>query len=250
MISLVVPAAGCGARANLNGNKILAPLLGKPLLWHTLRGLTELFVSPKYNRISNTSTVEVLIAARRDEWETVQSVWNDLALPLPFRLVEGGATRQDSVRSAVEAARGKYVAVHDAARPAVTAELFERVFEAAQRCGAAIPALPVSDTVKQARAGSTDETSIAQTLARETIFLAQTPQIFRRAILLEAFESAARNGFVGTDCSSLVERLTSLDGTPKYAVALARGDERNLKVTYAADIERAAAYLSQGETHV
>jgi 2-C-methyl-D-erythritol 4-phosphate cytidylyltransferase len=176
---------------------------------------------------------EFVIAARPSEWELIREAVRDLHLSP--RLVEGGATRQDSVFAAVRAARGEYVLVHDAARPCVSAKVVQRTLRAALQGGAALAAMPVADTVKRATSG--ENPTVSETLDRRTIWLAQTPQIFERALLLRALEAAERDGWQGTDCASLVERL----GVP---VALAEGEPENIKVTYARDLARAAEILS------
>lgn len=223
-----MPAAGCGARAGLNGNKILAPVHDRPILAWTLQALIGAFEhSPE------ATLLEVIVAARPEEWGLIREAAAGLQ-PAPH-LVEGGATRQDSVHSAVSAARGDVVLVHDAARPCVTADVVHRTLTAALRHEAALAALPVSDTVK--RASGTEPAMSAETLDRRTIWLAQTPQVFRRKLLLQALESAAQARWQGTDCASLVERL----GHP---VALVEGSSENLKVTFGPDVERASRVLS------
>ena len=260
-MSVIVPAAGCGARAAQNGNKILAPLAGHPLLYHTLRHLLTASQSKEYSRNPGSpevscSIVEVIIAARRDEWPLIQSVWNevqtDTAISPTFQLVEGGATRQDSVLAAARAASSDFVAVHDAARPFASRELLENVWRGALSSGAAIAALPASDTVKRAgNAGISKSPAeavgcyVAQTLERGEVWLAQTPQVFRRELLLEALETAARDGWAGTDCASAVERLLDDHGNARVAVALVEGDAGNFKVTFAPDLARAEWALQQ-----
>ena len=153
---------------------------------------------------------------------------------MPIALVEGGVTRQDSVLNAVRAAKSDWVLVHDAARPCVSRALIESVLQAATATGAAIAALPVSDTVKRAARDG----SIHETLNRDEIWLAQTPQIFRREPFLAALESAHSQDWQGTDCASIMERAG-------HQVALVKGEAENLKVTYASDLERAATILAR-----
>jgi 2-C-methyl-D-erythritol 4-phosphate cytidylyltransferase len=226
-ISILVPAAGCGSRAETSGNKILAPLCGQPLLWHTLRALTDLPAFP-----AETQLLELILAARREEWELIQPIIRQFKIQnLKFKIIEGGSTRQDSVFAAAQAARGDFLLVHDAARPLVSPLLIKRVIKAALQNGAALAALPCPDTVKQAKDGF-----VESTLDRSVLWLAQTPQVFRRALLLEALENAARIGFGGTDCASLVEHLN-------HPVQLVPGEARNFKVTYPDDLERAETML-------
>jgi 2-C-methyl-D-erythritol 4-phosphate cytidylyltransferase len=252
-ISAIVPAAGCGARAALNGNKILAPLLGKPILSWTLAALSaqhqwnwtigffeghESSVSKSWSETRDAQLVEIVIAAQHGEFAAIEGAVEAANLTVPHRVVEGGTSRQDSVFRAVEAATGDFVLVHDAARPCLDAQTLRKVIIEAQSCGAAIVALPVTDTVKIAtssEAGSIFPT-IESTLDRGRIWLAQTPQVFRRDWFLAALESAQRENFVGTDCASLMERAG-------HQIALVAGDSNNLKVTYAADLERATSIL-------
>lgn len=150
------------------------------------------------------------------------------------RVVAGGAQRADSVRHGLAALDGcAVVLIHDAARPFATSELVRRVAEAAARDGAALAAQRATDTVK--RAGGTDsEPRVAETLDRRELWLAQTPQGFRRELLLRAYEAAGGEASAATDESALVERL----GAP---VTLVSGGAGNFKVTSPEDVERARA---------
>jgi 2-C-methyl-D-erythritol 4-phosphate cytidylyltransferase / 2-C-methyl-D-erythritol 2,4-cyclodiphosphate synthase len=151
---------------------------------------------------------------------------------LPLRIVAGGARRQDSVANAFDAVSGEseVVVVHDAARPFVSADVISRAIDAAAAHGAAITAVPATDTVKriQARDGSL---LIAETLAREEIFLAQTPQAFRRDVLRDAVV-LGRSGVGATDEAALAERA----GHPVHVVV---GDPANVKITTTSDLETA-----------
>jgi len=228
-ISIIVPAAGCGARAGFNSNKILEPLLGRPLLTWTLRALTSAPWDGTGLEIS-----EVILVARAEEFPLVEA--SGVGLSIRVTVVEGGATRQQSVWNGVQAARGEYVLVHDAARPCVTGDIVLRTVRAAQEHGAALAALQPSDTVKRSRAY--EGALVGETLPRQEIWLAQTPQVFKRRILLDAMASAMREEWEGTDCASVVERAGG-------NVALVEGSHENLKVTYARDMERAAEILAK-----
>lgn len=156
----------------------------------------------------------------------------------PLAYVTGGARRQDSVGNALARVSdaADIVVIHDAARPFVSVELIERTVRAAATHGAAIAAIPVTDTVKQAE--DADRRVIRATLPRDTIFLAQTPQAFRRDLLVEAM-AAARDVPV-TDEAALVERA----GVP---VHLVEGDPANVKVTTADDLARARARVQAAD---
>lgn len=165
----------------------------------------------------------------------------------PVRVLRGGATRQESVARALEEvpAETDLVLVHDAVRPFVTREQIEGVIAEAQACGAAILGIPATDTIKEVkRVGlsranhSEDVALITATIRRERIVLAQTPQVFRCALLKEASARAAADGATASDESMLVERL----GQDVHVV---HGSERNIKITRPADMELARFYLEQ-----
>ncbi|MGE0040104.1 MAG: 2-C-methyl-D-erythritol 4-phosphate cytidylyltransferase [Vicinamibacterales bacterium] len=161
----------------------------------------------------------------------------------PVTLVAGGARRQDSVRNAVVSLGGRagIIVVHDAARPFVSADLIARAVDAAEAHGAALAALPVTDTVKQAGPAGDDGRRVEATLPRERIFLAQTPQAFRREVLEAAFEACGDADV--TDEATLVERA---GGT----VWLVDGERENLKVTTADDLGWARARAGGTGTRV
>lgn len=151
------------------------------------------------------------------------------------RVVTGGARRQDSVAEgfAAVSADASVILVHDAARPFVTADVIDRAIDGALAGGAVVPAVPVHDTVKQVVPG---DTRVVGTLPRETLFLAQTPQAFRREVLAAAID-AGRGGASGTDEAMLAEQAG-------HEVRLVAGDDANVKITTAADLERARASSS------
>jgi 2-C-methyl-D-erythritol 4-phosphate cytidylyltransferase/2-C-methyl-D-erythritol 2,4-cyclodiphosphate synthase len=148
------------------------------------------------------------------------------------RVVTGGSRRQDSVAEgfAAVSAAAAVILVHDAARPFVTADVIDRAIDGAIAGGAVVPAVPVHDTVKQVVPG---DTRVVGTLPRETLFLAQTPQAFRRDVLAAAID-AGRGGASGTDEAMLAEQAG-------HEVRLVAGDDANVKITTAADLERARA---------
>ncbi|MFO0580652.1 MAG: 2-C-methyl-D-erythritol 2,4-cyclodiphosphate synthase [Anaeromyxobacter sp.] len=163
----------------------------------------------------------------------------DLAgLGKPGRAVAGGAARADSVRNGLAAATGAVLLVHDAARPFASAALAARVAEAAARDGAALAAVPVTDTVKRAAAGATaaEGGAVAATLDRRELWLAQTPQGFRRDLLARAFEAAGADAALATDECALVERLGE-------RVTLVPGEPSNFKITGPGDVARARALV-------
>ncbi|MEX2208042.1 MAG: 2-C-methyl-D-erythritol 4-phosphate cytidylyltransferase [Myxococcota bacterium] len=157
--------------------------------------------------------------------------------------VEGSARRQDSVARGLAAGLDarpdlEWVLVHDAARCLVEPKDVASVLRAAQATGAALPVVPVSDTPKWlADSGG----HVERTLERARLGLAQTPQAFRTSVLREALDKAERDGFEGTDCASLVERLG-------VEVRVCPGRAENFKVTYPEDLTRARALLAKRRT--
>jgi 2-C-methyl-D-erythritol 4-phosphate cytidylyltransferase/2-C-methyl-D-erythritol 2,4-cyclodiphosphate synthase len=171
-----------------------------------------------------------------DAAEELAATWTGPATLLAAAF--GGETRQESVARGLEALaeqapEAEWVLVHDAARCLVQAEDAEAVLAAASTSGAAVPIVPVSDTIKEISGDRITATPDRSRLAR-----ALTPQAFRLSLLREAVDKADREGFQGTDCSSLVERL----GVPVHTCA---GRVENFKVTDAGDLARAESVLQK-----
>src|SRR5438874_3371082 len=150
----------------------------------------------------------------------------------PLRIVAGGERRRDSVANAFHAAdeRTDVVVIHDAARPFASGDLIARTIAAAADTGAALAALPARDTVKRVGDRSSAERRVVETLPRETIFLAQTPQAFRRAVLEDALKLAGD----ATDEATLAERAG-------HAVRIVDGEATNIKITTREDLAMAEA---------
>lgn len=150
------------------------------------------------------------------------------ACPKPCTVVQGGATRADSVRSGLAAAKGQLVAIHDAARPFASAEIITAALQAAAEYGAAAPAVPVKDTIKIAD----QDGKVVATPDRAMLYAVQTPQCFDRALYLQALEavSGEKASLVTDDCS-----LFELAGLP---VTLTAGDYANLKITTQEDLQK------------
>jgi 2-C-methyl-D-erythritol 4-phosphate cytidylyltransferase len=154
-------------------------------------------------------------------------------------VVEGGNSRQQSVANAL-ATLGpdtELVAVHDAVRPFIDLETIHNVLDEAAATGAAIVGVVPVDTVKQVSRG-TGRARIRGTLQRDKLVLAQTPQVFRYDLIVRAFETARQDGFVGTDESSLVERLD-------VEVSVVPGSDRNIKITKLGDMDLARLFLQE-----
>jgi 2-C-methyl-D-erythritol 4-phosphate cytidylyltransferase len=207
---------------------------GSPILAHTVR---KFLLSDKVD--------EIVVAVRADDVEWVGDVLADLLRreerSLPVRAVPGGDSRQQSVENAFAslAPDTELVAVHDAVRPFVDVETIERAIEEARAHGAAIVGIVPVDTVKQVSSAQASGARVRTTLSRERLVLAQTPQVFRYEVLKQAFDKARQDGFTGTDESSLVERLETVE------IRVVLGSERNIKITRPGDIELARLFLEQ-----
>ncbi len=220
-VAVIIVAAGKGERFNGKENKILAKLDNRPLFLRSV----EQFV----NRDDVCQTI--LVVSRADEEQVKEKYGANLGF-LGVQRATGGATRADSVAAGLAAVRedADLVAIHDAARPCVSTEMIDRVFAEARKTGAAVLAAPLRGTIKRASgAGVIDET-----VSREGLWEAQTPQVFKRSVILEAYERRADLGEEPTDDAQLVEFI----GHP---VALVESDFSNLKITVPADLNLANA---------
>ena len=225
-VAALVLAAGRGERFGDALPKAFVPAAGAPLLVHALEALAA---APEIDWLLPVVPAEDLGRLQALELERRASLSGRLLAP-----VAGGAERQDSMRAGLAALPDDVgiVAVHDAARPLVRAEAVTRVVDAARRHGAALLAVPVSDTVKRARNGL-----VIETPPRAECWAAQTPQAFRVEILREALNKATAEGRLATDDAQLVEWLG-------VGVHIVEGDADNLKVTRPEDLtvaERALA---------
>jgi 2-C-methyl-D-erythritol 4-phosphate cytidylyltransferase / 2-C-methyl-D-erythritol 2,4-cyclodiphosphate synthase len=223
VVSVLIAAGGRGERVGAGLPKQFIEIGGRTILERSIACFT-----------SHPAVSEVIVALPPDEVSRMTARVTSLAWSA-VRCVAGGARRQDSVEQAFRASRpdASVLAVHDAARPFVSAAVIDRTIAAAAAHGAAIAALPVRDTVKQAggdRAAA--PRTIAATLPREDIFLAQTPQAFRRDVLARAFDLARAEGWDVTDEAMLVERAG-------YTVRLVDGEPGNMKITTPEDLEAA-----------
>lgn len=231
-VSVILPAAGLGTRMKSGSaesagisRKQFMLLEGSPILVHTVR---KFLACPLVG--------EVVVAVRPEDLEWVQEMIAREQFAKPVRVVAGGDARQHSVENALAflAPDVDIVVVHDAVRPFVAANTIVEVIEKAAETGAAIVGIVPVDTVKQVQ-----RHVIQGTLNRDRLVLAQTPQVFRADLLRAAFQSAREDGFIGTDESSLVERL---DGVEVTVVA---GSDRNIKITRPSDIDLARLFLHE-----
>jgi 2-C-methyl-D-erythritol 4-phosphate cytidylyltransferase len=231
-VSVILPAAGLGTRMGRTApekagtsRKQFMLLEGSPILLHTIRKF-----------VSSLEVSEIVVALRAEEMEWVRELLAAEKFSKPVRLVEGGDSRQESVENALATLPSgtELVAVHDAVRPFIEHSVLEKVFAEAAETGAAIVGIVPVDTVKQVH-----RNKIRQTIPRERLILAQTPQVFRFDLLKQAFAKAREDGFAGTDESSLVERLDQVE------VSVIPGSDRNIKITKPSDMDLARLFLAE-----
>lgn len=224
-IYAVLAAAGKGRRLETEIPKQYLLLAGKPLLAHSLLVLDRHF--------EVDGLVLVVGAGWEDEGRCLAA---EIGVRKLTAVVTGGRERQESVYRGLLAVpeQAGTVLIHDAARPLITDALISRMIAAALRTGAAVPAIPVKDTVKVA-----DSKGLVQeSLERSCLVAVQTPQAFARKVILSAHMKAVQDKFQGTDDAMLVERL----GLPVEVVA---GDERNLKITTKLDLKLAELLMTE-----
>ncbi len=228
-LAVVIPAAGSSARMLAGVNKVFIEIAGKPILIHTLENIAK---------CEHVGMVYVVVGAQ--DLEPTKELLTKYQADYPeiaWQVLAGGSERQYSVFSALRLLKPNitHVAVHDGARPFISKEIFSQCVAVAQVTNAAIVAVPCKDTIKRVA-----EQFVSSTLERNCLYAAQTPQVFTKDLLLQAYEQAKKDGFLGTDDASLVERLG-------VRVAVVTGDYRNLKITTPDDLVIARAFMQSGE---
>lgn len=220
--AVILPAAGKSTRfGDTFYKKPFAPLDGRPVWMHA---------AEKFANRSDVKQTLIVISAE-DQEEFTEKYGGNCAM-LGIEIVTGGVERSDSVQAALAHVRPDidFVAVHDAARPCLTEAWIDTVFERAEQTGAAILAIPVNGTLKRVA----DNKTIRETVPREALWEAQTPQVFRRQLLIDAY--ARRGTAPATDDAQLVERL----GHPVTVVPCSA---MNVKITSKDDLRLAGAIL-------
>ena len=232
-VSILVLAAGRGTRLGGEIPKAFVPVGGEAILCRSARRLAEVFVAQ--------GGWEMVLAVHPDDRAThLEPLLPTLEGLGPTTVVDGGATRQESMARALAASStdGELVLVHDAARPFFPIAAVREAVEQARTVGAAVLAVPVPDTVKQVDNGR----RVVKTIDRNGLWLAQTPQVIRRDLLERALAAAQEDNAKETDDVALLERL----GQP---VAVVPGSATNIKITSQADLELAEALALQQREH-
>jgi 2-C-methyl-D-erythritol 4-phosphate cytidylyltransferase len=221
--AVILPAAGQSSRFRDKEKKPFSNLDGRAV-W--LRS-AELFVT-------RDDVLQCLIVVAPDDQELFRRRYAANMAFMNVQIVDGGAERFESVANALAAVKPEadFVAVHDAVRPCLTEELVGTIFAAAEKHGAAMLAVPVTDTIKRAD----PQGRVQETVSRKGLWLAQTPQAFRREWLAEAYARRAQLGKDVTDDAQLVEAAG-------HKVVLVEGSSLNVKITTKADLHLAEAVL-------
>ena len=232
MVTAIFPAAGKGKRMQAGMNKVLVELEGMPILVRTLA---------RFSRCQAVDRLVVVVAAHEGDVVTDMLTGADREFGLkPWQVTAGGSERQYSVWNGIQAVQGAadddIILVHDAARPLVSEKTILETIRVAEAKGAAIAAVPAKNTIKLCNAAG----EVVETPDRSRLWEVQTPQGFRRDILVKANQQAVAEGFLGTDDASLVERLGR-------KVHIVESDYRNIKLTTPEDMVIAKAFLAAEE---
>jgi 2-C-methyl-D-erythritol 4-phosphate cytidylyltransferase len=211
--STVIVAAGKGQRMNLGFNKVYAKLSdGRTILEHAM----EIFMADE-------DCLQITLVTDADDYyHNIKSRW-----PGKITIVRGGDTRQQSVSNGLDTVIGENVLIHDGARPFLDKDSLERLKSTMETEQAALLCVPTKDTIKVVIDGY-----ITETPDRDTLMNAQTPQAFRTSLLLDCMAKARREGFTGTDDTSLIERYSDVK------VRAVEGSYANIKITTPEDLSR------------
>lgn len=223
-VSVIIPAAGQGTRMGSSTPKQYLSLNSQPILHHTLMAF------------ENSGLVDsVTLVVPKNDLESARKKWD---YKIVKNIVQGGKERQDSVYNGFKALDPDtdIVIVHDGVRPFVTPDMIERSIEAAKQFGAAIVAIPVSDTIKQVDS----KYFVTRTVDRNGLWRVQTPQTFQYVILGEAFKKAANDSYYGTDEGSLLEHAGK-------KLKIIMGSELNIKITRQEDLILGEGILNSGK---
>ena len=223
----VIPAAGTGSRMGNSIKKQYLKLGNLPVLAHTLQVFEH----------SNSVDGVVLVVGEEEVIWCRQKIVEKLNYTKVMSVVPGGNHRQQSVHNGLmvlPALDEDIIIIHDGARPMLTSETLEKAVMVGKDHGAAVVAVPVKDTIKIADSHG----RVVQTPNRDVLWSVQTPQVFNCGLLRKAYQKAIKDNFIGTDDSSIVERL-------EYQVQLVMGNYENIKITTAEDMLLAEAIISR-----
>ena len=224
MVTAIFPAAGASRRMKINTNKNFLEIDGEKFLTMTLKTFS------KVERVK-----DLIVVVAENEIEQVENFLNAEKNLKPYKIVVGGSERQYSIANALKfiSEDTEIILVHDAARPLISQSVIENVIDAAEKFGGAIAAVPAKNTMKFIDA----ENFVKSTPPRNELVEVQTPQGFKKNILLRAYKKAEEENFLGTDDASLVERLGE-------KIKIVSGDYKNIKITTQEDLKIAESFLT------
>ena len=207
-ITAIIPAAGDGER--FGEKKQLKLLNGRPLIFHTIQPFVK-------SELIN----EIIVVVPKDNVNQLSREFKSTITSKKIEVVEGGETRQQSVYNGLRISdeESKFICVHDGVRPFVTLALIEKVIKASMEHDGAILAAPSTDTIKKVMGDQ-----ILETIPRETIWRAQTPQVFSKPALIDAIQIAIDEKLEGTDEASILEKIG-------YQIGFVEGSPLNIKIT-------------------
>lgn len=226
MISAIVVAAGSSRRMGFD--KLMAPLAGKPVIYHSLRAFCDC-----------DSINEIVLVTRDERTEEMRELLRTENLGKVTKLVAGGVERHNSVwrgLQVIASEASEYVAIHDGARPLTTPQLIDGCLAMAREHGAACCASPVPDTVKRA----TPDQMVTESVERSGLWAMQTPQIFASGLILQAYAAVISKHELVTDEVSAVQKLGK-------KIALLKNQDWNFKITFPQDLELAEHVLTLRE---
>ena len=223
-VAVIITAAGAGKRFGGNVKKPFAQIDNRPIFIRSI----ELF-------LNRPDVCQTILTVAPEDYEVVKEKYAAQLMFMGLKLVRGGARRYESVRAALEVVdpEADLVCVHDAVRPCVLESWIDAVFAEAGKSGAAILAVPLTGTIKRVA----DSGFIDETVSREGLYEAQTPQVFQRELLLGAYADLPED-WHPTDDAAVVERTG-------HAVSVVPSDRRNIKITMPGDMELAGGVLRQ-----
>lgn len=220
-VSAIIVAAGSGTRMKIPQKKQLVEINDMPVIAHTLRAF------------DNTDIIDEIIIVTKEEdilimWDIVKA----FEITKVTEIVKGGATRTDSVKNGLNVAKGEFVAIHDGVRPCVKPVHIENTVKKAMETGAAALGCPVTDTLKKVD----EDGIITDTVNREGLWAIQTPQVFKKDLLIKAYDEGNTEG--ATDDCMLLESIG-------IKVSMVEGDRSNIKVTVQEDIDLVSSILTK-----
>jgi 2-C-methyl-D-erythritol 4-phosphate cytidylyltransferase len=227
MLSAIIVAGGSSQRMGFD--KLFAVIAGEPVIGHSIRAFERA-----------TAVSEILVVARERRHDEIRKISSRAGFKKIQAIVPGGERRQDSVRAGLDQIdrATNYVAVHDAARPLITPEQIERAFERCRVHGSAALAQPINDTLKRADG----DLLVVDSVDRHQLYAMQTPQIFERKLIEDAYRGVYAENASVTDEVSAVERLG-------HKIALVLNEDFNFKITYPRDLPVADFILRERANH-